>query len=216
MGIKGGSRRSPLGLGDAIALGRRLLWTTSVGGGSHVARESAALGMSSRAGAVGAFGSADKCEESVAGDTGNVSLDRIHSRGYVPPADELSAARLAELGGAIRRARLAHGLSQWGLESLALVDQTAISRLERGLAARFPVERLVRLKYVLGRELPLGDCPHDHACRWQSREPPLRVTRQWPKVQAVDAFDEWSAAADRGALSADGSGVFPHEVFDEW
>lgn len=145
----------------------------------------------SRAGAVGVFGPADKREESAGGHTGTVSLDRIHSRGYVPPADELSAARLAELGGAVRRARLAHGLSQWGLESLALVDQTAISRLERGLAARFPVERLVRLKYVLGRELPLGDCPHDHACRWQSREPQLRVTRQWPKTRVFDGFGEW-------------------------
>jgi transcriptional regulator with XRE-family HTH domain len=117
--------------------------------------------------------------------------DRFRSKGYVPPEDDLTYAQLVGLGAAVRRARHAHGLSQWALETLADIDQTAISRLERGLAARFPAERLVRLRFVLGRELPLGYCPHDHECRWQPPEPIPGGTRRWPRRNPVAPSWDW-------------------------
>lgn len=88
------------------------------------------------------------------------------------PSDPRVLDGLVLLGSAIRRARRELGLSQDELERLSGVDQTTISRLERGLAPKTPSHRLVWLGIVLGRSLPLGACPHDHACPWQPAEPP--------------------------------------------
>ncbi len=82
-------------------------------------------------------------------------------------ADPVVRERLAEMCRDIRRARLRAGLSQERLEWMSGVDQTAISRLERGLAARFPLERLARISVALRGELPVATCPHDHRCRWR-------------------------------------------------
>lgn len=81
--------------------------------------------------------------------------------------DPYARQLLVGLGRELRRARRRRGLSQDQLEVRSGVDQTAISRLERGLAPALPVRRLVRLGDALGRDLPLGTCPHDHECIWQ-------------------------------------------------
>ncbi len=88
------------------------------------------------------------------------------------PSDPRVLDGLVLLGSAIRRARRELGLSQDQLERLSGVDQTTISRLERGLAPKTPAHRLVWLGMVLGRSLPLGACPHAHECPWQPLEPP--------------------------------------------
>jgi transcriptional regulator with XRE-family HTH domain len=84
---------------------------------------------------------------------------------------------LKVFGERLRNARYRLSLSQTRLEELSGVDQTSISRLERGLAPRFPAEKLIRLSQALGVELPLGACPHDHPCRWQA---PGQATRRPP------------------------------------
>ncbi len=80
-----------------------------------------------------------------------------------PDLDDL----LIHFGEAVRQARLEAGLSQEWLERRTGVDQTAISRLERGRAARIPLARVLVLAEALGGLLPIGQCPHDHRCRWR-------------------------------------------------
>ena len=58
---------------------------------------------------------------------------------------------LRELGAAIREGRRQHGLTQMRLEALSGVDQSSISRLERGLAPGMKVSRLARILAVLPR-----------------------------------------------------------------
>jgi transcriptional regulator with XRE-family HTH domain len=77
--------------------------------------------------------------------------------------------RLQSFGRLVRRARQCAGLSQQRLAERAAVSQTAVSRLERGVAPRLPLERLLALQQVLGGCLPLGVCPHEHTCIWQPR-----------------------------------------------
>ena len=55
------------------------------------------------------------------------------------------------------------------LADLAGVSQTLVSRLERGLAGHVGLSRVLAMQAVLGGCLPLGVCPHDHACIWQPR-----------------------------------------------
>jgi transcriptional regulator with XRE-family HTH domain len=74
---------------------------------------------------------------------------------------------LEAFGLAVRHARRQAGLSQMGLERWSGVDQTTISRFERGLAPSMSAVKLVELSLGLHGTLPLGECPHDHACRWQ-------------------------------------------------
>jgi transcriptional regulator with XRE-family HTH domain len=63
---------------------------------------------------------------------------------------------LREIGVAIREGRRQHGLTQMRLEALSGVDQTSISRLERGLAPGMKVSRLARILAVLPRSGLLG------------------------------------------------------------
>ena len=70
-----------------------------------------------------------------------------------------------------RRSRRMTGLSQTFLEYRSSVDQTSISRLELAAAPRFCVQWLVLCGKVMGRNLPLGFCPHDHPCPWQPLRP---------------------------------------------
>ena len=76
----------------------------------------------------------------------------------------------------IRSARRRIAISQMELENRTGVDQTSISRLERGVAPRFPVEKLVRLGRAIGSDLPLGFCPHEHDCAWQAPVRPQRMS----------------------------------------
>jgi hypothetical protein len=77
---------------------------------------------------------------------------------------------LEALGLAVRYARSRAGISQDILERLSEVDQSAISRFERGLAPSFSAVKLVSLSLALRGALPLGVCPHDHTCPWRPPE----------------------------------------------
>ena len=92
---------------------------------------------------------------------------------YLSASDDPYAQQLLKtFGHAVRAARHRAGLSQDGLEIRSGVDQTAISRLERGLAPALQLRRIVRIGDALGVELPLGGCPHDHDCPWQGERRP--------------------------------------------
>ena len=64
--------------------------------------------------------------------------------------DARSAAVLRAVGRRVYFARSGQGLSQLQLERLCQVDQTTISRLERGLAPGLRLERLASIMAVLG------------------------------------------------------------------
>ncbi len=80
-------------------------------------------------------------------------------------------------------------MTQMRLEELSGVDQTMISRLERGRAPAASLYKLLRLQAILGAELPLGYCPHDHDCPWRSTAgpPPPRMTalQRWRQMGLV-------------------------------
>ena len=77
------------------------------------------------------------------------------------------SADLLRFGRYLRRARYFAHLSQEDLASRAGVSQSNISRLERGLAPATGSDRIARIGAVLGKNLPLGFCPHTHMCPWQ-------------------------------------------------
>jgi transcriptional regulator with XRE-family HTH domain len=79
---------------------------------------------------------------------------------------------LVTFGQYVKRSRYLADLSQRELGRLANVDQALISRLERALAPATKAERLVRLAAAMGRDFPLGYCPHEHRCQWQPAPPP--------------------------------------------
>jgi transcriptional regulator with XRE-family HTH domain len=60
---------------------------------------------------------------------------------------------LEMVGRAVRVARIRAGMSQRTLEARSGVDQTAISRLERGLRPQMGVEKFARIALVLGHYL---------------------------------------------------------------
>jgi hypothetical protein len=97
---------------------------------------------------------------------------------YLPPDPEMTSAleRFARL---FRAARFRAGRTQTGLECVTGVDQTAISRIELAKAARFPLSRLLLLSAAMRGELPVGECPHDHACKWKMPEGDLGRYRAW-------------------------------------
>jgi transcriptional regulator with XRE-family HTH domain len=64
--------------------------------------------------------------------------------------DPRTTAFMKAVGRQVFFARTWQGLSQRKLESLCRVDQTTISRLERGLAPGLRLERLAAIMAVLG------------------------------------------------------------------
>jgi transcriptional regulator with XRE-family HTH domain len=78
---------------------------------------------------------------------------------------------LIAFGQYVKRSRYMASVTQRELARLTGVDQGAISRLERALAPAAKVENLVKLADVLGRDFPLGYCPHEHWCEWQPAPP---------------------------------------------
>src|SRR5689334_16226107 len=92
------------------------------------------------------------------------------ARMWNPPNDKRAPDRLAAFGKVIRRARHRAGLSQQRLADLSGVSQTSISRVERAKAAHIPIDSILAIQEVLGGCFPIGICPHDHQCIWQSRE----------------------------------------------
>jgi len=91
---------------------------------------------------------------------------------YLTPRDPHIITGLEDFGVAIVEARARSAMSQRGLEFRSGVSQSVISRAERALAPRLALDRVIGMKLVLGNELPLGWCPHDHPCRWQPRVKP--------------------------------------------
>jgi transcriptional regulator with XRE-family HTH domain len=68
----------------------------------------------------------------------------------IRPLDPRTTAFMKAVGRQVFFARVAQGLSQRQLERLCGVDQTTISRLERGLAPGLRLERLATIMAVLG------------------------------------------------------------------
>jgi len=64
--------------------------------------------------------------------------------------DPRTVAVMKSVGRRVCFARRGQGLSQRQLEDLCQVDQTTISRLERGLAPGLRLERLATIMAVLG------------------------------------------------------------------
>ena len=85
--------------------------------------------------------------------------------------DPTAGPRLVRFGRNLKRARQLAGISQQRLADLSGVSQSVISRLERAMAPRLGLERLLQLQEVLGNALPLGECPHDHLCMWRPLTP---------------------------------------------
>lgn len=79
---------------------------------------------------------------------------------------------LLAFGQYVKRGRYFACKSQQRLADEAGVQQSQISRLERALAPSMGADDLVKLANALGRDLPLGYCPHEHYCPWQPAPPP--------------------------------------------
>lgn len=94
---------------------------------------------------------------------------------YLTPRDPHVIAGLKDFGVAIRAARMRSAMSQRGLEFRSGVSQSVVSRAERALAPKLALDRVIEINLVLGQELPMGWCPHEHPCRWQ---PPVRREEQ--------------------------------------
>jgi hypothetical protein len=92
---------------------------------------------------------------------------------------------LSAWGDGLRRARHAMAMTQESLEHRSGVDQTQISRFERGLAPRMPAERLAVIGTVLGKWFPLGTCPHEHDCPWRTS------TASADPNMTLERFREW-------------------------
>lgn len=73
------------------------------------------------------------------------------------------------LGKAVRMARHQRAWSQRELEERSGVDQTTISRMERGLAWGTSIVRFAHIAWALAQAMPLGGCPHQHRCAWSLR-----------------------------------------------
>ena len=81
-------------------------------------------------------------------------------------------------------------MSQRRVAAKSNVSQSVISRLERGLGPGMTVEYLLRIATAIGPNLPLGFCPHDHACDW--------ARRQGSAAPDVTGLSPYEAAAVRG------------------
>ena len=84
-----------------------------------------------------------------------------YSRFSVWPVPEM-----VDFGRQVRHARKMAGLTQHRLAAISGVSQSTICRLERGLVPSMPAWKLVKIGFALQGRLPLGFCPHDHACQW--------------------------------------------------
>ena len=102
--------------------------------------------------------------------------------------DDWYRAKLVEFGALLRAARQRVGMTQMALEERSGVDQTLISRVERGMAAGCSLHRLLALSDALGRDLPFGVCPHDHRCQFgpPGRAPLLDRRGGWDFLRRRD------------------------------
>jgi transcriptional regulator with XRE-family HTH domain len=79
--------------------------------------------------------------------------------------DPRTVGFLKSVGRQVFFARIWQGLSQRQLEYLCRVDQSTISRLERGLAPGLRLERLAAIRAVLGIADLRATSPHPDARR---------------------------------------------------
>lgn len=141
---------------------------------------------------------------------------------------------LQMLGAAVRIGRERMGLSQDALAGNADLSQTAVSRLERGMVRGMAVVRFARVAWVLGQRMPLGGCPHDHRCAYDTEwrfarqrvldqlaagiEPPAqedadgddapRPPSKWmDPVQPPPWWPGWGSAGPRLEAAGDGAGT---------
>jgi transcriptional regulator with XRE-family HTH domain len=98
-------------------------------------------------------------------------------------------ADLKQFGQALRAARRRVRLTQMELEEQSGVDQTLISRLERAKAAHCALDRILALHLALGRDLPLGSCPHDHDCQFKVEGQETPPNRRFSWVEALRSRD---------------------------
>jgi len=103
----------------------------------------------------------------------------------LPHTDPAADPHLVRFGRNLKRARQIAGISQQRLADLSGVSQSVISRLERALAPRLGLERLLQLQQVLGNALPLGECPHDHMCVWRPLTPDGQRSHTEPLAAGV-------------------------------
>ena len=106
---------------------------------------------------------------------------------YLEAENELLGDLLRRFGAELRRCRHHAGLSQMTLAALSGVPQSTISRMERGMAARVPLLKIVLLSEALGLRLPMAYCPHDHQCAWRRLDSNGRPA----KPSAVLDQDSW-------------------------
>ncbi len=71
---------------------------------------------------------------------------------------------LAALGAAVRVARHHLGWSQRDLAARADVNQSVVSRIERGVIPGMALILYAKVARALAAGLPLGGCPHHHGC----------------------------------------------------
>lgn len=89
---------------------------------------------------------------------------------------------LLRLGGELREARLAAGLTQRAVGRLAGVSHSEVSRIERGRAPHVACETLVRLGAVVGLDVPLRSFPVEDAVRDNAQiELLARLRRRLPR-----------------------------------
>jgi transcriptional regulator with XRE-family HTH domain len=105
-----------------------------------------------------------------------VSGERLNARVSRYPVWPLPA--MVELGARFRNGRLVAGASQRWVADHSGVSQTAVSRLERGLATGMTTERLLSIANAIGPSFPFGFCPHHTNCVWPSdpRQKLMRIT----------------------------------------
>jgi transcriptional regulator with XRE-family HTH domain len=107
---------------------------------------------------------------------------------YTPPT-HVVLVELVEFGRALRAARLRVHMSQMTLEERSGVDQTLISRLERGKAAHCALDRLLALHSALGQDLPMGVCRHDHGCQFRAVGQPAPSSTRHTWMHALRSRD---------------------------
>lgn len=90
--------------------------------------------------------------------------------------DPIVQAWMARFGAAARAARLHAGISQETLAGRGGVPQSFISRLEHGLVPYTSLARVARYSIGLEGRIPIGPCPHGHACAWSD---PLVTAREF-------------------------------------
>lgn len=71
---------------------------------------------------------------------------------------------ILRFGVAMRAARRGVSLSQDGLATRSLVNQSSISRLEAGRTPNMSLVRLGRISIGMGGRVPIWPCPHPHEC----------------------------------------------------